>query len=145
MKRCTEYELYEPNTDQTLAENPHGLSDQQAELTRMVLTRNQKLEQYRKKKELEDQIKQLKMVMKQEHVDDDVKGDFYIKLLKASIYEAEENMKSLAQEKQFLEFQKNHPNYEQEKPKRKPVKPLKPVIITKDLAQKAVYGLGKFE
>lgn len=144
LKRCAEYELHEPNTERSVAEMPNNdPSDQQAALTRMVLSRNQKLEQYKKKKELDDQVKQLKLVMKQEHVDEEIKRDFYVKLLKASILEAEENLKAIAQEKVFLEFRKNQPQESAAKPKRPQAKPLKPVIITKDLAQKAVYGLGK--
>lgn len=106
------------------------------------MQRNHKLEKYRQKKEMEDQIKQFKIVMKQEHVDDETKRDFYIKLIKLSVIDAQEEITMIEQEKGILEFQRNHPNASNEKPPRRPVQPLKPIIITKDLAQKAVYGLG---
>lgn len=142
LKRCAEYELYEPNPNRTVAHHEGG--DEKAALTQMVLQRNAKLEKYREKKELQDQIKQLKLVMQREHVDDDFKQDFYIKLLKSSILEAQEEIASIAQEKQILEFQRNraHLPENEQRPPRRPVQPLKPIIITKDLAQKAVYGLG---
>lgn len=142
LKRCAEYELYEPNANRTVAQREGG--DDAAALTQMVLQRNAKLEKFREKKELQDQIKQLKMVMDREYVDDDVKRDFYVKLLKASILETQEELASIAQEKQILEFQRNRshlPEHEQ-RPRRRPVQPLKPIIITKDLAQKAIYGMG---
>lgn len=123
-----------------------GAADgQAAQLTRMVIQRNSKIEQFRRKKELEDQIKQLKVVMEREHIDEDIKRDFYIKLLQASVMEAQSEIASIAQEKQILQFQKNmrQDNPESErKPQRRPVQPLKPIIITKDAAQKAIYGLG---
>lgn len=134
--------MYEPNANRTVALR-EGDGDQVA-LTQMVLQRNAKLEKFREKKELQDQIKQLKLVMQREHVDDDVKRDFYVKLLKSSVLEAQEEIASIAQEKQILDFQRNRshlPEHEQ-RPPRRPVQPLKPIIITKDLAQKAVYGLG---
>lgn len=121
-----------------------GGSGDMAGLTQMVLNRNAKMEKYRQKKELQDQIKQLKLVMDREQVDDDVKRDFYVKLLKSSVLEAQEEIASIAQEKQILDFQRNrsHLSELEQRPPRRPVQPLKPIIITKDLAQKAVYGLG---
>lgn len=145
LKRCAEYELYEPNTNTTVSTVNSELSDEAAALTRMVLSRNSKLEKYRQKKELDDQIKELKLVMKRDQVNEELKRDFYVKLLRASILEAQEELTSIAQEKQMLQFQKYREQDESEgrpKPPRRPVQPLKPIIITKDLAQKAVYGLG---
>lgn len=113
-------------------------------LTIQVIQRNQKIEKYRQKKELEDQIKQLTIVMKQENVDDDSRRDYYINLLKLSIIEAQEELSSIEQEKKILEFHRNHPEKsESEKSSASNLRrPFKPIIITRDLAQKAVYGLG---
>lgn len=147
LKRCSDYGLYEPastSTDNQLA-NANVSDDQLKLLTHQVLHRNQKLEKYRQKKELEDQIKTLKIVMKREEVDDDTKRDFYVKLLKMSIIEAQDELQSIDMEKQMLKFQQQEPDQRPEsnsRAKRPPVQPLKPIIITKDLAQKAVYGLG---
>lgn len=111
----------------------------------MVTQRNQKLEKYRIKKEMEDEVKKLKIVLEREHIDDETKRDFFVKLLKLSVLDAQEELASLGQEKQILEFQKMRQQMNpgaEKKPARRPVQPLKPIIITKDLAQKAVYGLG---
>lgn len=122
----------------------HSDNGEAASLARACLQRNSKLERFRQKKELDDQIKQLKLLMKRDYVDDDVKREFYIKLLKGSVMEAEQEMSSIEQEKQILAFHKANESDTQhrEKPVRRPVQPLKPVIITKDEAQKAIYGLG---
>lgn len=142
LKRCEAYELHESNENRSVA-RVHPSSDEQTAITNMVVQRNAKLEKYRQKKELEDQVKEIKGLMKLEHVDDDVKRDFYVKLLKSSVLNAQEELSSIAQEKQILEFQRNRPESERnEPPPSRPVQPLKPIIITKDLAQKAVYGLG---
>lgn len=82
--------------------------------------------------------------MKTESVDDEMKRDFYVKLLQMSIYDAQDELTSIEQEKQFINFQQNNKECETStnKIERPHVKPLKPIIITRDLAQKAVYGLG---
>lgn len=117
-----------------------------AALVAMSKQRNSKIEQYRIKKELDDQIKQIKIVMEREHIDDDVKRDFYIKLIKSSIMNAIDEISSIDQEKQILDhmsrLKHDNPEHDQPKPVRRPTQPLKPIIITKDAVQKAVYGLG---
>lgn len=145
LKRSEEYGVFEASSISgvDIAKKTEFKDDKNASLTMQVIQRNQKIENYRQKKELEDQIRKLKMVMKQENVDDDSKRDFYIKLLKMSIIEAQDELLSIDQEKKILEFQRNRP--EQSEPQKRStsnVRPLKPIIITRDLAQKAVYGLG---
>lgn len=119
-------------------------SDPSTSLTRTVVQRNQKLEKYRQKKELEDEISKLKVIIKQQNVDDETEREFYVKLLNLSIFDAQEELSSIDQEKQILDFQKSHEDMMSKCHQKKAGahKPLKPVIITKDLAQKAVYGLG---
>lgn len=142
LKRCADYEVYEPNPNSSVVKSSTDKSDEKAALTAMVFERNHKLEKYRQKKELEDEIKKIKILMKQEHVDEEVERDFYIKLLKLSVIDAQDELTMIEQEKQILEFQRNYPEQAAHKAPRRPVQPLRPIIITKDLAQKAVYGLG---
>lgn len=145
LKRCADYEVYDENSNTTIA-NANSSTGGQAALAQMVTQRNQKLEKYRIKKELEDEVKKLKIVLEREHIDDETKRDFFVKLLKLSVLDAQEELSSITQEKQILEFQKMRQQMDPEgakKPARRPPPPpLKPIIITKDLAQKAVYGLG---
>lgn len=112
----------------------------------MSRQRNTKIEQYRIKKELDDQIKQIKIAMDREDIDDDLKREFYIKLIKSSIMNGIDEIASIEQEKQILDhmskMQHDNPEHERPKPLKRPTQPLKPIIITKDAAQKAVYGLG---
>lgn len=141
LKRCADYELYEPDERKAIAHAEPD--DEKALLVQQVFQRNAKLEKYRQKKELEDQVKKLKLLMKQQHIEDEDKRDFYVNLLKMSIIDAQDELNSIAQEKQILDFQRNRPESERNQPPlRRKVEPLKPIIITKDLAQKAIYGLG---
>lgn len=112
-----------------------------------MLSRNQKLEKYRQQKELEDEINKLKTVMKEEKIDEETEREFYVKLLKMSVIDAQDELASIEQEKQILAYQKSRGEMSAEEKKQESKRvvaptPLKPVIITKDLAQKAVYGLG---
>lgn len=143
MKRCADYNLYESPSSSSNTSS----ADKTFSLPQAALQRNQKLEKYRQKKELEDRVKELKMVMSKEHIDDETRRGFYVKLLKLSVIDAQEELSSIDQEKQILELLKNRDMMPENQEKAKhpfvrPVRPLKPIIITKDLAQKAVYGLG---
>lgn len=144
LKRANDYGFEGAELGPSNAASSAGGGDQMAALTQTVVQRNQKLEKYRQKKELQDEISKLKILIKQETVDDDVEREFYVKLLKLSIMDAHEELSSIGQEKQILEFQKQRKEMMPKELERKapPPKPLRPVIITKDLAQKAVYGLG---
>lgn len=116
------------------------------QLQLMASQREQKLQKYREKKELADQIKQLKIAISAEHIDDDVKREFYSKLLQSCIIEAKDELITIDQEKAILEHlaRRDPEGAQGARPKHTPPppKPLKPIIITKDLVQKAVYGAG---
>lgn len=145
MKRCEEYGLCEeakPDSGQLVP-----VREQQSEMERlqsMAISREAKLKAYREKKELQDQLKQMKIAMSVEHIDDDVKRDFYLALLKLCIIDARDELITCDQEKQILEHLARRSEQEGgARPKLPPPKrPLKPIIITKDAVQKAVYGLG---
>lgn len=143
--------------------------DKMAELTQMAAQRNAKLEAYRAKKELDEQIKQIRVLMEREHIDDALRREFYLKLVRASCLEAADELRSLAQEGQMLQMMVDprrraeaadaeedagaaggacghghahahgHHGHQHRQPK---APPLRPVIITKDAFQKAVYGAG---
>lgn len=120
-----------------------------ADLVGMARQRNLKMEQYRLKKELDDQIKQIKGVMDREYVDDSVKRDFYVKILKSSVLEAQDELKSIADEMKIIEYRnkmrQEDPDFDaatKMPPKKHATPPLKPIIITKDAVQKAIYGIG---
>lgn len=148
MKRAIEYGLHEvPDSTVALCEPTLGVDDKFAELQKMAQTRNAKIEAYRRKKELDEEIGKIKELMAREHTDESVQRDFYVKLLRASVIEANEELASCAQESQILQHMKqmrdNDPNFdEKEATAKKQPLPLRPIIITRDAVQKAVYGAG---
>nr|XP_029709153.1 immunoglobulin-binding protein 1-like [Aedes albopictus] len=149
LRRCEDYKLCD-KPEAVLVEEHHGAheGDKFQELTRMAQERNAKLKKYQEKKELDEQIKKLKIAMEKEHVDEEVKREFYMKLLNSCIMEAHEELVSISQEKQILEHiavMRRNSGGEEGKmhpPKGPAPRPLKPIIITKDAVQKAVFGLG---
>lgn len=147
LRRCENYQLCEKPETAVATMDPHP-ADKMQELLRMGQERNAKLQKYQEKKELDEQIKMLKVAMEKEQVEDEVKRDFYLKLLKSCIMEAHEELISIGQEKQILEhiavMRRSGGGADDHKhaPRGPPPKPLKPIIITKDAIQKAVYGMG---
>lgn len=146
MKRCLEYGLYEDRSEKMEHNGePRAPQTEVEQLQRMAAQREHKLQKYREKKELSDQIKQLKIAISAEHIDDDVKREFYSKLLESCIIEAKDELVTIDQEKAILEHLARRETDGSQGARPKHVhtpKPLKPIIITKDLVQKAVYGAG---
>lgn len=150
LKRCEEYGLCERSTTAVSKATDIIVRDEMQRLTQMAQQRNQKLQKYQEKKELNDQIKQLKVLMERdEYTDEEIKRNFYQKLIKLCVWESQDELSTLEQECEILkhisglreldpDFQKNA----EAKAKRPQPTPLKPIIITKDAIQKAVYGLG---
>uniref|UniRef100_A0A2M3Z9C3 Putative immunoglobulin-binding protein 1 n=1 Tax=Anopheles braziliensis TaxID=58242 RepID=A0A2M3Z9C3_9DIPT len=164
LKRCEQYGLFEkPDHDtdslaqavESAAIVPGAMSDKLRELNRMGYERQEKIRKYQEKKELEEKIKELSLVVENgsTEVDEDRKREYYSKLLRAAILEAQDELVSIEREKQMLAYIAGMPkraeNDEGQGPhdraarKHPPTtRPLKPIIITRDAVQKAVYGRG---
>jgi immunoglobulin-binding protein 1 len=150
LKRCEEYGLCERSTTAVSKATDIIVRDEMQRLTQMAQQRNQKLQKYQQKKELNDQIKQLKLALERgDQTDEDIKRSFYLKLIKLCVWESQDELSTLEQEYEILKhiagLRDNDPEFqksEENKAKRPQPTPLKPIIITKDAIQKAVYGLG---
>uniref|UniRef100_A0A182JWV1 Immunoglobulin-binding protein 1 n=1 Tax=Anopheles christyi TaxID=43041 RepID=A0A182JWV1_9DIPT len=163
LARCENYRLYEsPDKDtdvalDELAVVPGVQSDKIRELQRMGQQRNEKIRKFQEKKELDEKVKQLRYVVEQSEakIDEETKREFFISLLKSAILEAQEELESVSREKQMLQYiaaakQRGDDELEEGNNgalssgggKKRPVQPLKPIIITRDAVQKAVYGRG---
>ena len=116
-------------------------------ITEMVCRRNTKLQRYREQKELESQLETLRTNLSNMNIDDEVKREYFITLIKLYINLAIEDLSSLAAEKPILEHMakegKNETMTSRALDKHKPSIPkLQPIIITRDEMQKKVYGAG---
>ena len=109
---------------------------------KMSSERSAKMERFRQSKQLEADIKELKVVLGGATRDEDVLRDYYLKLIQKFVNTSLDELASLEMEVGVLQHMakvkagKIVP--EPEKPRRK----LQPIIIAKDKMQKEVYGLG---
>lgn len=150
LKRCEEYGLAERSTTAVSKATDIVVRDEMQKMTQMAQQRNQKLQKYQQKKELKDQIKQLKVAMERDNTDEEIRRNFYLKLIKSCVWESQDEISTLEQECEILDhiakLKEHDPEYHKKetesKQKRPPPTSLKPIIITKDEIQKAVYGAG---
>ncbi|XP_065164697.1 immunoglobulin-binding protein 1 [Atheta coriaria] len=147
LQRCNDYGL----SDHKFSDNqlePAKPNESQAQgqsqmdmIVKSVNTRASKIQRFKDKKELQEKLVVLKENLNNEHVDDEIKRDYFLTLVKTYIYEAVDELQSIDMEKPILDhIEKMGP--EMRKQPKIPVKPLKPIIITRDEIQKAVYGAG---
>lgn len=80
--------------------------------------------------------------MENEYVDEEIKRNYFLTMIKLFIHEAIDELNSIDMEKPILEHIANMKKDDKPQPKRLPPPPLKPIIITKDEVQKAVFGAG---
>lgn len=148
LNRSEEYGLCERSTTAVSKATDIVVRDEMQRISQMAQQRNQKLQKYQQKKELRDQIKQLRVAMERDHTDEEIRRNFYLKLIKSCVWESQDELSTLEQECEILDhiakLKETDPEYnKKESSKRVPQpQPLKPIIITKDEIQKAVYGAG---
>ncbi|CAH1639393.1 unnamed protein product [Spodoptera littoralis] len=140
LQRCKDYgvtDLEVPSTsDSRQVERPHS---EQAKIASLVQTREAKIRRYKQAQELKDQLAVLSKAM-ESSADDETKRAYFLKLLQSYINQAFEELSSIEQEKSILEYMAK--NAGEPKPAERPRAPLRPVIITRDELQKAVFGAG---
>lgn len=129
-------------------ENASGRTRTNTEvIAEMVNRRNTKLQRYAEQKELESRLATLETNLSNPNIDDEVKREYFVTLIKLYVNLAMEELSSLAAEKPILEHMKKMAKSEtmatQAFQKLKPSQPkLQPIIITRDEVQKKVYGAG---
>lgn len=110
----------------------------------MVSTRQNKIQRFKEQKELQSKLEELKVNMGNRNVDDEIKRNYVLTMVKIFIYKSIEEISSIEMEKPMLDHMEKIKNEDVKLPKKEAPKskPLRPVIITKDEMQKAVFGLG---
>ncbi|XP_037806170.1 immunoglobulin-binding protein 1 [Lucilia sericata] len=109
LQRCHEYQLCEApksNDDDKSDKQVSGCIDTQEQLVASAVARNNKIAQFKRKKELDAQIKQMKLAVKSNNVDDEVKRDFFMKYINRSIIDANEEMQNVKLERGVVEMRK---------------------------------------
>merc|ERR1712137_102379 len=146
LKRCKEYEVSDvkipDEKDIEVEEAPRRPGPMGFE--EMARQRELKIRKFRETKDMESKLVELKKALDHPSYDETTARDYYILLIKKFILSTIEELQTISQEKPIVEHlakiksgninpQKNLPNTS---------KPLKPIIITRDAVQKAVFGLG---
>lgn len=97
---------------------------------------------------MESRLEVLKKSLPDPNIDDEVKRDYFVTLIKLYVNLTIEELNSLAAEKPILEHMKNMGKTEtmsaqNVSQKRKPSPPkLRPIIITRNDVEKKVFGVG---
>ncbi|RUS70615.1 hypothetical protein EGW08_021619 [Elysia chlorotica] len=115
----------------------------------MSAQRNNKIQRFKEKKEMERRIAELQPQVEKEHVDDEVKREFYLTQIRHWANQAIDEVDSCNLELQMLKHRQamaasgggndacgNHSNNSRK------TKPFRPFILTKTNMQKQVFGLG---
>ena len=110
--------------------------------------REEKIRRYKESKELEGSIKSMKVKLGEDHCDEELLRDYYLKLIRKSVHSAMDELSSFEIEKEILEHMAKMresgsaaatATNRTSNTKRRP---LKPIIITRDALQKEVFGMG---
>ncbi|XP_011704310.1 PREDICTED: immunoglobulin-binding protein 1b, partial [Wasmannia auropunctata] len=113
----------------------------------MVIRRNTKLQRYQQEKDLESHLNTLKKNLDNPNIDDEIKREYFVTLLKLYAVRIVDELNLLKTEKTILENMKQMgPMHtltsELQKKKKLPTPKLQPIIITRDEIQKKVFGTG---
>ncbi|XP_068626678.1 immunoglobulin-binding protein 1 [Battus philenor] len=143
LSRCKDYgltdiEIQQNNSETQTVSRPQS---EQALITSLVRTRDAKIKRYKEAKELKEKLENLSKAMAMVSVDDETKREYSKTMLLNYINQAVEELDSIQQERPILEYMVKHSREPKAKQKEKST-PLKPVIITRDAVQKAVFGAG---
>ncbi|KMQ88385.1 immunoglobulin-binding protein 1b [Lasius niger] len=146
----TDVEIPKINDEKKEAgDNQNKSNDSVSMLEDMVIHRNTKLQRYKQEKDLESRLDTLKKNLDNPNIDDEIKREYFVTLLKLYAVQIVEELNFLKTEKIILEnmmmemgptrtaASKSHMTQ-----KRKPAPKLQPIIITRDEVQKQVFGAG---
>lgn len=144
LQRCKDYGLTDmeiPGPESAKEDEPKHPGPLSFE--EMAKQREAKIRKFKEAKDLEAKLVELKNALANPSSDETVARDYYLTLLKKFISSSVDELKSIIQEKPIVEHIAKMRKSDQPLKKPQPnQKPLKPIIITRDAAQKAVYGLG---
>ncbi|KAL0901970.1 hypothetical protein ABMA27_007110 [Loxostege sticticalis] len=144
LQRCKDYGVTDVEVPQT--SDSQGIvarpNSEQAKIASMVLTREAKIKRYKEMKELKEKLSTLSKAMASPNVDEETKRSYFTTLLLNYVNQALDELSSIEQEKPILDYMEKHAGEPKPSKERSRPTPLKPVIITRDAVQKAVFGAG---
>merc|ERR1719291_437422 len=112
------------------------------DLTKMNAERSAKMTRFKQNKQLEADIKELKVVLAGATRDEDVIRDYHLKLIQRFVNITLDELNSLEMEVGVLKHMARVKAGKVAPVEERPLRKMQPIIITKDKMQKEVYGLG---
>ncbi|XP_064594894.1 immunoglobulin-binding protein 1-like [Liolophura sinensis] len=135
----------EESEDPAQGDNSAKPSSRPPDLNAMKREREEKIRRYKEKQATTTRLKELSEAVKQSHVDEEVKREYYMTLLTQWVHTSVEELTSIKDELPILEHMAKLKIGEASAKKEvdKPLKqPFRPFILTKNNMQKEVFGLG---
>ncbi|XP_055859683.1 immunoglobulin-binding protein 1-like [Biomphalaria glabrata] len=139
-----EYHLPEEENEDSEDSVPASYNRTRQDVNAMSAHRNNKIQRFKEKKAMEKKMSELKVLIEREHVDEEVKREFYLTQLKHWAATAIDEIDNCNLELQMLKHKSEMTKgvfQHTENPVHKK-KPLRPFILTKNELQKQVFGLG---
>jgi len=112
------------------------------DMSKMNSERSAKMARYKLNRQLETDIKELKVVLSGATKDEDVLRDYHLKMIQRFVNLSLDELNSLEMEVGVLKHMAKIKAGKVAPVAEKPVRKMEPIIITKDKMQKEVYGLG---
>jgi len=149
LQRCKDYGFADLNRIPKMISVKDELTEDGVEevprmpdLSKMNSERSAKMARYKLNRQLETDIKELKVVLSGATKDEDVLRDYHLKMIQRFVNLSLDELNSLEMEVGVLKHMAKIKAGKVAPVEEKPVRKMEPIIITKDKMQKEVYGLG---
>jgi len=149
LQRCKDYGFADLNRIPKMISVKDELTEDGVEevprmpdLSKMNSERSAKMARYKLNRQLETDIKELKVVLGGATKDEDVLRNYHLKMIQRFVNLSLDELNSLEMEVGVLKHMAKIKAGKVAPVEEKPVRKMEPIIITKDKMQKEVYGLG---
>ncbi|XP_047441305.1 immunoglobulin-binding protein 1 [Mugil cephalus] len=151
LRRCKEYNVARFELPDTNTSNDEASEDGESkamsapsapDLVAMATQRQAKIERYRRKKELEAKLSDVRKAVDSGQADDEVIREFYLLSVRRWIAVCLEEMESIDQEIEILQKMDVLKHSAAKQPAQPARPPMKPFVLTKDAVQARVFGAG---
>ncbi|CAG9761656.1 unnamed protein product [Ceutorhynchus assimilis] len=140
LQRTNNYQLSNYEFNESSEPVASSMGSELSQISNSISVRAGKIQKLREHEKLKEDLKNLKKNVENEHADEDIKRNYFLTMVKVFIHDTIMELESIKMERPILEHAATvQPNKNKTKFKREP---LKPIIITKDAVQKAIYGAG---
>ncbi|OXA63809.1 Immunoglobulin-binding protein 1 [Folsomia candida] len=142
LQRCIQYEII-TSSDHLIRDDDNQDEENDVQKTTQKLTpeerRALKIRKFKQNKELGEALENYSYFSE----DDGFSQEIYLALIKRAILDSEDQLEAIRAELDLIKCHDENPdNFVSSSTSSPPSKPLQPFIITKDAAQKTVYGMG---